>query len=137
MARQRSVRANPGVSGQGVALPDIAALLKAQKPRKYKNQPVEINGIRFDSRKEGERYDQLRFMQRNGVIRDLEVHPRFPLVVHGQDCGVYEGDFAWVDPETGERVVEDVKSPATRKLPTYRLKRRLVWALYGLTIREV
>jgi hypothetical protein len=38
---------------------------------------------------------------------------------------------------TGERVVEDVKSPATRKLATYRLKVRMVWALYGLRVREV
>jgi hypothetical protein len=33
--------------------------------------------------------------------------------------------------------LEDVKSAATRALPTYRLKRRLLWALYGLTVQEV
>jgi hypothetical protein len=105
--------------------------------RKYGNKPIEINGIHFDSQKEGKRYGELRFMERNGVIRALEVHPRFPLVVHGEDCGVYVADFAWIDPETGERVIEDVKSAATRKLPTYRLKVKMVWALYGLRVREV
>ena len=72
-----------------------------------------------------------------GEIRDLEVHPSFPLVIHEQDCGRYEADFAYTSVATGERVVEDVKSPATRKLPTFRLKVRLVWALYGIRVREV
>ena len=74
--------------------------------------------------------------ERAGEISGLEIQPRFPLVVNGQDCGSYVGDFAYVTKD-GERVVEDVKSAATRKLPTYRLKRRLVWALYGLTVVEV
>jgi hypothetical protein len=39
--------------------------------------------------------------------------------------------------EGGGRVVEDVKSPVTRRLPVYRLKRRLLAALYGIVIREV
>lgn len=126
---RRPARVSPAASqaATGVVRPSRA---------KYGNKPVEINGIRFDSQKEGKRYDELRFMQRAGEIRSLEVHPRFPLVVHGVDCGVYEGDFAYVTTDDIP-VVEDVKSPSTRKLPTYRLKRRLTWALYGIEIREV
>jgi hypothetical protein len=105
--------------------------------RKYGNQPTEVDGHRFDSKKEAARYSLLRSIQASGGIRDLEVHPRFPLVVHGQDCGTYVADFAYVVTQSGERVVEDVKSAATRALPTYRLKRRLLWALYGLTVQEV
>lgn len=104
--------------------------------RKYNNHPQTVDGIRFDSRKEAERYGQLVLMVRAGEIRDLEVHPRFPLVVHDQDCGAYVADFAYLT-QHGERIVEDVKSAATRALPTYRLKRRLLWALYGLTVLEV
>lgn len=128
-----------GLRAPGTPAEALAAIKAAAKPsaRKYKNVPIEINGIRFDSKKEAKRYDELRFMQRVNVIRDLEVHPRFPLVVNEQDCGTYVADFAYIDPETGERVIEDVKSAATRKLPTYRIKVRLVWALYGLRVREV
>jgi hypothetical protein len=98
--------------------------------------PQTVDGFRFDSTREAERYLSLRQDQHDGKITALEVHPRFPLVVRGENCGDYEGDFAYLD-ALGKPVVEDVKSPATRKLPTYRLKRRLVWALYALEIREV
>jgi len=33
--------------------------------------------------------------------------------------------------------VEDVKSPVTRKLSTYRLKKRIVEANYGFEVQEV
>jgi hypothetical protein len=137
-----AVKRDPGAavsqsaSAQAQSAPGAAAGRSVAR-RKFLNQPIEIIGIKVDSKAEAKRYDELRFMLRNGVIRDLEVHPTFPLVIHEQNCGVYEADFAYVHPDTGERVVEDVKSPATRKLPTYRLKARMVWALYGLKIREV
>lgn len=122
----------------GVATGTTSLISAPVRPaqRKYRNQPVEVDGQRFDSKREAERYGHLRMLEQAGVIRDLFVHEAFPLVVHGQDCGAYISDFTYVT-ETGERVIEDVKSPATRKLPTYRLKARLVWALYGLRIREV
>lgn len=125
------------MAGQrGEVSESVAALLGAQKPRKYHNQPVDVDGHRFDSKVEATRYVELSRAEWAGVIRDLEIHPRFPLVIHGIDTGDYVADFSYVTAE-GVSVVEDVKSPATRKLPTYRLKRRQVWALYGITIREV
>lgn len=109
--------------------------MASQGPRKYRNAPTEVDGVRFDSKSEAERYIELRAAERAGEIHRLEVHPRFALVVHDQDCGYYEADFAYFDED--EPVVEDVKSAATRKLPVYRLKRRLMWAIYGLTVREI
>ena len=114
-----------------------ATSAKTKAPRrKFHNVPVVIDGHRFDSTSEGNRYTELRLMERAGEIRQLEIHPRFPLVIHEQDCGVYVADFAYLT-QHGERVVEDVKSPATRKLAVYRLKKRQVWALYGIDVREV
>lgn len=107
-----------------------------QKPRKYRNTPTTVNGLVFDSKREAERYGELVVAERAGEIKNLEVHPRFPLVIHEQDCGAYVADFSYVTRD-GLPVIEDVKSPATRKLPTYRLKARMVWALYGLKVREV
>lgn len=112
-----------------------AAGLGVQARRKYGNQPVVVDGHRFDSKREAARYSELVTAQRAGLIRDLEVHPRFPLVVHGQDCGAYVADFGFIDAD-GARHVEDVKSPATRKLAVYRFKARLLWALYGLRVEE-
>lgn len=119
----------------GAVSEDLKAMLKP-RARKYGNRPVEIDGLRFDSGKEGARYVELSAAQRAGEINGLDVHTRFPLVVHGQDCGYYEADFTYRT-ASGEQVIEDVKSDATRKLPAYRLKAKLIWAMYGLRIREV
>lgn len=116
---------------------ESVAIRKIRSPRKYRNEPMVLEGLRFDSKREAARFAELRMAIAAGEIRDLEVHPRFPLIVREQDCGTYIGDFAYIDVKTGERVVEDVKSAATRKLPTYRLKCRLLWALYGLRVREI
>lgn len=127
-----------GLGAPGTPAKALAAIRGAVRPatRKYKNVPVEIEGRRFDSKREGDRYRVLRLLEQAGEISGLECQTRFPLVVHGQDCGAYISDFTYLTRE-GERVIEDVKSAATRKLPVYRLKRRLVWALYGLDVREV
>jgi len=130
MPRQRAQR--PGEVSEAVG-----KILGASARRKYHNQPVEIDGHRFDSKTEAARYQELRVAEQAGAICCLEIHPRFPLVVHEQDCGFYEADFAYVVKGSDERVVEDVKSKATAKLPTCRLKARLLWALYGLKVRVV
>lgn len=123
-------------SRPGAVSEDVARLLEPQKARKYHNQPVEVDGVRFDSKREAERYGELVRAVQAGAIRSLEVHPRFPLVIHGIDTGDYVADFSYLTAD-GVAVVEDVKSAPTRKLPTYRLKRRQVWALYAVEIREV
>ena len=48
----------------------------------------------------------------------------------------YTADFRYTDKE-GKVVVEDVKSPRTRKNPEYIIKRKLMLERYGITIREV
>ncbi len=49
----------------------------------------------------------------------------------------YVADFVYTDVATGKTVVEDVKSPATRKNPTYVLKRKLMLDRHGITIKEL
>jgi hypothetical protein len=96
-----------------------------------------ITGRRFDSKAEGARYVHLRLLERGGYIRDLECQPKFE--IHAADVertkvAVYRGDFAYVDAATDERTIEDVKGMRTS---TYTLKRKLVEAEYGVTIREI
>jgi hypothetical protein len=98
---------------------------------KYGAQPMVVEGIRFASRKEARRYGELRLLERAGRIRCLQLQPRYPLVVNGHDLGEYRGDFIYE--ENRMVVVEDVKGVRT---PLYRLKKKLVRALYGLTILE-
>lgn len=100
---------------------------------KYGARKVERDGYRFDSQRECARYEELRMLQMDGQIGDLFVHPSFPLMVGSVKIGIYTADFSYS--QDGELVVEDVKSKPTRT-EAYRLRKKLVKALYGVEIRE-
>lgn len=102
---------------------------------KYQNKKTLHLGIQFDSRKEANRYQELLYMERAGMISNIELQPRYDLIVNGKKCGFYKADFRYEKKDTGETVVEDVKSPAT-KTPVYMLKRKLVKAIYDIDIQE-
>lgn len=115
------------------------------KKAKYKNTKV-INddGIKFDSKKEARRYQALLLMQRAGEIKDLELQPRFSLVKGVKFSGDarakpdirYTADFAYTDTKTGERIIEDVKSPVTKKKTDYRMRRHMMLAIHGIEVLE-
>ena len=90
--------------------------------------------ISFDSRAEARRYDELRQSEALGLISDLKRQVPFPITVNGQDVAVYRADFIYT--ENGVLVVEDVKSGPT-KTAEYKLKKKLVKAVHGVTITEV
>jgi hypothetical protein len=98
---------------------------------KYRATPTEVDGIRFASKGEANRYKDLRLMQDAGAISDLGLQPRFSLVVNGVKVGTYVADFVYR--EDGQEVYEDFKGMIT---PVYRMKKKLVLALFGVTIRE-
>jgi hypothetical protein len=114
------------------------------RANKYGAVPVVVDGIRFDSTKESRRYRDLVLLERAGAIRDLVLQPSFPIQVvalwrpGGEivTVGRFTADFQYRDVATDEIVYEDTKTPAT-KTTAYRLRKRLVEAIYGVTIREV
>lgn len=115
----------------------IAGLKPASK---YGNIPAyDAYGNRYSSRAEARRGVELDLLERAGEIRNLRRQQRYPLVVKGKDgqdvkiC-TYVCDFQYHDVATGEEVTEDVKGQRTRE---YIIKRRLMLACYGITIREV
>lgn len=103
---------------------------------KYANRKTVVDGIEFDSAKEAKRYGELRLMERGKLIGKLEIQPRFPIEVNGQKVCTYVGDFSYRN-LAGDLTVEDVKSDFTRKLPVYRLKRKLMKAALGIDVVEV
>jgi len=106
--------------------------------RKYRNVPVVVDGIRFDSKKESRRYSELKLLEKAGEIQALELQPSFKIDINEKRVCTYKADFEYMDLRGPvERVVEDVKSPPTRKNSTYRLKKKLVEAVYGIEIREI
>ena len=47
------------------------------KASKYHNRKTLVDGIQFDSQKEANRYQELILMERAGLIRSIELQPRY------------------------------------------------------------
>lgn len=112
---------------------------------KYHNRKTEVNGIVFDSKHEAERWIELRYMERAGLIYELQRQVPFVLIPKQVDEvtgkvlereAKYIADFTYRDRNTHKLVVEDTKSKAT-KTKDYILKRKLLLYRHGLQIKEV
>jgi hypothetical protein len=111
--------------------------IEVPKRHKYNARKVEIDGWTFDSKAEGDRYAALKHQVMAGMIRNLVIHPRFPIEVRGIVICTYVADFGYIERAQlyDRQVVEDVKGIPTE---AYRLKKKLVKAAYPhLTLREV
>lgn len=98
---------------------------------KYKAHPVVIDGIRFASTREGNRYLELKLLEKVREIEHLELQPSYELIVNGTKIGTYRADFRYF--ENGEIVTEDCKGYPTS---IYKLKKKLMRAIHGIDIRE-
>lgn len=119
----------------------MAFTLRGRRKRaKYGNKKVFADGIWFDSRKEWQRYTELVLALNSGLITKLQIHPKFELVVNGTKVGNFVADFSYsvVFPSDGPSkiIVEDVKSRPTMTA-VYRLKKRLLRALFGIDVQEI
>jgi hypothetical protein len=119
---------------------ELAAAMRAlargeKKPNKYAAVPQIADGYRFDSTREHERYQQLRLLERAGEIRNLHIHPVFPIEwpTNGAKICVVELDFKYID-RNGAVHHEDVKGVDTA---LSRVKRKLVEAAYNLTVELI
>lgn len=105
---------------------------------KYGAVRTEVDGITFASKREARRYSELKLLERAGEIADLELQPRYPLVVNGVKVCTYVGDFLYRPTFRGavmaQPVVEDAKG---FKTPEYKLKAKLFRAVHGFPITEV
>jgi hypothetical protein len=93
---------------------------------KFRNKKTTTSdGKTFASKKEANRYEELKLLQKYGKIKDIELQPRIPLLVNGKSIGYYIGDFRYYDNEKQRLILEDVKSPIT-KTPIYKLKKKIL-----------
>lgn len=116
---------------------------------------MSVNGLTFQSIKEGKRYMHLLEKQRNGEISSLQTQVKYVLI-HSQyefyerygkkgqrlkdgrrlverEC-FYIADFVYIDNRTGKTVVEDTKGFKTKD---YAIKRKLMLFIHGIKIKEV
>jgi hypothetical protein len=106
------------------------------KKFKYKNQPTELDGHRFDSKREANRYAELKLLQMGGKVRGLKRQVRFRIDVHDEHICDYIADFCYEELRKDGlwwSVVEDVKGMKTE---VYKLKRRLMLAVHNVQILE-
>lgn len=98
---------------------------------KYLSKKTILNGIKFDSIKESNRYSVLKMLEKSGRIKDLQLQKKFRL----QD-GFKKGskiyrpidyicDFYYFDTKENKYIVEDVKSKFTEKDKVFNIKRKL------------
>ena len=126
---------------------------------KLGNVKVTVDGIEFDSKKEANRYCELKLLQRAGQIEQLELQKEFELIPaqyetfprygktgkrlqDGKRCieksCTYKADFAYI--QNGKQIVEDVKGyrdPASAAYAKFVIKRKLLLWQYGIRIKEI
>lgn len=98
-----------------------------KKPSKWRNVITHVDGIKFHSGMEADRYCELRDLARAGVITELVLQPRFEIYPAFRDNkGVkrqnieYIADFMYN--ENGNVIVEDVKGKETDE---FRMKMKM------------
>lgn len=105
---------------------------------KYHNKKTTIDGILFDSMREGNYYTKLKLMQNAGLIWNLELQKKYILQASFTFNGKkireisYYADFVYEDKD-GLHVV-DTKGYRT---DTYKLKKKLFIKKYGIDIEEI
>lgn len=127
---------------------------------KYGSKKITRDGITFDSQKEYRRFCELSLLQKAGTITELKTQVRFELIPaqyaeyptgeyykRGEKKGlpkikrvcveqsvVYVADFVYY--RNGKKIVEDVKSLATKKKESYIIKRKLLLWVHGIKLKE-
>lgn len=101
---------------------------------KYRAIPTIRNGTKYHSHSEAEYCEGLKHLQRAGEISGLRLQVPFDLVVNGQKICNYIADATYIDNETNDYHVIDVKGFRTKE---FRLKKKLMLACLGIVVEEI
>lgn len=104
---------------------------------KYHNKKVMVDDIKFDSKKEARRYNELKLLEKAGIIKNLQRQVKYELQPSFKYNGKtirainYIADFVYE--KNGELIVEDVKGIKT---DVYKLKKKLFLYIFNIEIQE-
>lgn len=107
---------------------------------KFGAKKTTINGIEFDSKKEAVYYSGLQTLRLaqhdNNRVVDIELQPRYDIVINDKKIGFYKADFkvTYADKRIEIIDVKGLKKGSAYQL--FRLKKKLVEALYNIEIIE-
>lgn len=108
------------------------------RKNKFRAVAVTIDGIRFASKKEAARYNELKLLEKAKEIFGLEVHPRFRIVVNDKRICTYVADFRYWDERSGRDRVEDVKGyKKGAAYNLFKLKKAMLLATSGIEVVEL
>ena len=99
---------------------------------KYRNEIVEVDGIKFRSRKEAKYYGKLKILVKAGKLTGFKMQVKYKFQLNGVKITSYMADF--VENWNGKEVVTDVKGMRT---DLYRIKANMMKAFYDITIKEI
>ena len=102
---------------------------------KFHSRATVVDGIKFPSRLEADRYLQLRMLKQAGEISDLKLQPEFQIFKGYVDpetgakhkSRFYVADFQYLDLRSHQVIVEDTKGVETE---VFRLKWEFVQSEY-------
>jgi Protein of unknown function (DUF1064) len=99
---------------------------------KWRNVRTTVDEITFASKREANRYAELRIELLAGEIAELELQKTFSLDVNGTHICDYVADFVYQ--RNGAQIVEDAKGKAT---DVFRIKQALMRAIHRIDVVEV
>lgn len=95
---------------------------KKKKINKYRNTKITVDGLKFDSTKEYERYSLLKILEKSNEISNLRLHDKKDIIILIDDPLVkYVPDFCYE--ENGKNIVEDFKGMQTKE---FILKKKII-----------
>lgn len=124
---------------------------------KYHSTKTMVNGVKFDSAKEAQRWSDLSIMQRAGLISNLQRQVKYELIPNQYEEVItytpkrhqekkqkvlleqgisYIADFVYE--KDGKTVVEDVKGYREgQAYALFKIKRKLMLYIHGIKVVEV
>lgn len=108
--------------------------MRAKGWNKYRAVKTRVGTEMMDSKLEAKIYSDLLLLEAAGEIRDLKLKPVYPLIVNEVRVATYIPDFVFTDRQTGDETVLDAKGVKT---PVFRLKAKLLEAIYGKVVYVV
>ena len=121
------------------------------KGSKYHNKKIYVDGIPFDSVKEGRRWRDLRIMEQAGLIDNLQRQVKYTLIppqeirdrrtgkyIRTDRACCYVADFVYIDNRDGQTIVEDVKGyKGGTAYALFKIKKKLMLYFFDIEVMEI
>lgn len=97
---------------------------------KYRNKKVEVQGVKYDSKKEAKITQEILLLEKAGKVRDVVLKPKFDFKIEGETIRyasgrplTYTADVQYFDIEKDKLIVVDIKGFET---DVFKIKRALM-----------